>query len=721
MKKSRTLRAIAGLAALMTGLTLFVPVAAQQQLIVSSGTTVPSSAGEPGELTVKVDEPGAKISPTLYGLMTEEINYSYDGGLYGELIWNRIFKDVGGGGAPQGWSVYRAGVGTAAEREGGEGATPGTGTIAIDTHDPVNNTALTNSLRLDITTPGSGVGVANDGYWGIPVKPNWQYKASFYARAGNDFSGPLTAAIVGNDGKVLASATVPSVGAEWKRYAVTLKTGQVQETADTKFVISGNHKGSVWFSLVSLFPPTFHDRPNGFRADLMQLLDEMHPAFLRFPGGNYLEGANVENRFNWKATIGPYEERPTHLSPWNYRSSDGMGLLEFLLWCEDLKIEPVVAVYAGLHIDRGARILTGDELKPHVQDALDEIEYVMGDVTTAWGARRAKDGHPQPFKLTCVEIGNEDNINNGRPSYDGRFAMFYAAIKTKYPHLQVIASAPGLLTTQTPDLVDEHYYMSIPQALTRAHMYDSRPRTGPKIFVGEWATRVGNPTPQLSAAVADAAFLTGLERNADLVVMSCYAPLFVNINPGGMQWPTDLIGYNTLQSYGSPSYYVQKMFYNNRGDTVLPVQLKPQIPPTVPPRPATATAPATALVAATTTGPGTTAATGRGRGRGGPPAPLPPTDTLFASASRDTDSGAVILKVANVVAMPQRMQIRLQGVQQVDGDAVGELLTGAPTDVNTVAEPLLIAPRKITIAVAGPVFVHEFPGNSVTVVRLKVK
>jgi alpha-N-arabinofuranosidase len=681
----------------MTGAALAIAVGAAMLMAGNA------AAAEPGQLTVKFNEPGARIDPLFYGLMTEEINHSYDGGLYGELIQNRIFKDTPP--APRGRGRGRGAATAPAEapppappstlthwsvEKSGNGA----GTIAVDTADPVSP-ALSNSLRLDITDPGaSGVGVANDGYWGIPVKANWTYKASFYAKGGNGFSGPLTVSIVGNDGKVYASEKVPGIEGAWKKYELTLKTGQTEETAETKFVISGSSKGSVWLSLVSLFPPTFHNRPNGFRMDLMQLLDDMHPAFLRFPGGNYVEGQTFADRFNWKETVGSYEQRPGHRSPWNYRSSDGMGVLEFLEWCEDLKMEPVLAVFAGYTLNRQS--VPEADYQKYADEAVEEIEYVTGDVNTKWGAQRAKDGHPAPFKLTYVEIGNEDNLGTGGQTYDKRYTVFYDTIKAKYPKLQLIASAPRTVRTRTPDVVDEHYYMAIPAALRNAHMYDNRPRNGPKIFVGEWATRVGNPTPQLSAAVADAAFLTGLERNADLIVMSCYAPLFVNVNPGGMQWPTDLIGFDTLRSYGSPSYYVQKMFYNGRGDHVLPVELNAQVPATVP-----AEAP------------------GRGgRGNGAPPTPV---DSMFVSATRDEGGGNVILKVVNAVEQPQQMKITLQGTKELGQEAFGEVLTGSPTDVNTVAEPMKCAPKSFRIPVDGATFTQEFPGNSVTVLKIKAR
>ena len=566
--------------------------------LVAAAPLRPLQAADSGRLTVHVDRPGAKISPLMYGLMTEEINYSYDGGLYAELIQNRIFRDppdtrYRGGrrrGGAQGnptaalepapiphWSVVSHGAARAS--------------IAKDTSDPVNTTALTTSLKLTIDAAENGgrAGVANDGYWGIPVRPNTSYHASFYAKTSERFAGPLTVSIESNDGsRVLASGTVRRLAPKWKKYSVTLTTGDVAPSKENRFVLSAARPGTVWFNLVSLFPPTYKNRRNGNRVDIMEKLAEMHPAFLRFPGGNYVEGGSWQDRFNWKETVGPLEQRPGHMSPWGYRSSDGLGLLEFLEWCEDLKMEPLLAVFAGHILGGGNTTVTGAALEPYVQEALEEIEYATGDTHTKWGAQRARDGHPRPFKLTYVEIGNEDNLSNGMRDYEERFDRFDKAIKAKYPHLQTISTVPtnqgGYRRTTKPDLIDDHFYMSIPDALRRAHMYDAYPRDT-KIFVGEWATRVGSPTPTHGAAVADAAFLTGLERNADLIRMSCYAPLFVNVNGtypqypggpsygGGMQWGTDLIGYDVLNSYGSPSYFAQRMFNRNRGDVVLPVEI----------------------------------------------------------------------------------------------------------------------------------------------------
>src|SRR5207237_3672018 len=310
-------------------------------------------AQQPVTVTVRVDQPAARIDPIFYGLMTEEINFSYDGGLYAELIRNRTFQDDPK--IPVNWSVVKD--------AGAEGA------ISLG-QSPVPNTALTMALKLEASSASGNarVGAANEGYWGIPVKPDTTYRVSFWAKGDSSAKGPLAVSLESNDGMtVWARADLPRITAEWRKYTATLKTRKLAPSATNRFVISTRSRGTIWLSLVSLFPPTYKNRSNGNRPDIMELLAAMKPGFLRFPGGNYLEGPDYENRFNWKATIGPLEQRPTHMSPWRYRSSDGMGLLEFLEWAEDLNMEPVLAVYAGLHIDRGANIITGDALKPHVQ------------------------------------------------------------------------------------------------------------------------------------------------------------------------------------------------------------------------------------------------------------------------------------------------------------------------------------------------------------------
>ena len=374
-----------------------------------------SGVAEDASLTVDVNQPIGKVSPVLYGLMTEEINHSYDGGLYAELVQNRAFLDNPN--KPAHWSLA-LGSGAAA-------------TMALD-HDMPLNAVLTNSLRVEVTTASDSAraGVANDGYWGMAALPHTTYRGSFFARSGGGFAGSIRATLESDDGATLyAEAKVSRIGADWKPHSFTLKTGDVTPTAKARLVLSVDHPGTVWFDLVSLFPPTYHNRPNGNRIDIMEALAAMKPSFLRFPGGNYVEGDTLETRFDWKKTIGPLALRPGHPSCWSYRSTDGLGLLEFLEWCEDLNMEPVLAVYAGYNLNH-SHIDAGPTLQPYVQDALDEIEYVTGGPSTKWGAERAKDGHRAPFKLTHVEIGNEDWFDNSG-SHDARFAQFYDAIKAR--------------------------------------------------------------------------------------------------------------------------------------------------------------------------------------------------------------------------------------------------------------------------------------------------
>src|SRR5262245_34562144 len=374
--------------------------------------------------TIDASHAVGKVSPILYGLMTEEINHSYDGGLYAELIRNRAFLDDAA--TPVHWSVVN--------EKGAEAS------IALDTANAFSD-KLTTSLRLTVTTAAKKhpAGVANSGYWGIPVHPETVYHARLLAKALPGFGGPVTVSIVSDDGrKVYATGKFSGLAPEWKKFEVTLKTGRVTSTAKAHFVISVDRPGTVWFGLVSLFPPTWNNRANGLRKDLMQMMVDLDPKFLRFAGGNYLEGDTIDTRFEWKKTIGSIKERHGHPCPWGYRSSDGLGLLEFLEWCEDMKAEPVLAVYAGYSL-KGAHVNPGPDLEPYVQEALEEIEYVSGDTGTRWGARRATDGNPKPFKLTYVEIGNEDWFDKSG-SYDARFAQFHDAIRARYPKLKTIST-----------------------------------------------------------------------------------------------------------------------------------------------------------------------------------------------------------------------------------------------------------------------------------------
>jgi alpha-N-arabinofuranosidase len=630
-------------------LGLFLAVSMPASVLAQGAATKPAAV-----ISVQVDKPLHSVSPMLYGLMTEEINYSYDGGLYPEMVRNRTLRDRNWN--QQDWLVVQnASAGAKFERDKTTGPSE----------------ALNDSIKLTVTSasPAEPAGLRNMGYWGYPLRPDMAYTASLYAKADTAGLGPLSVSLVSNKtGKSVANASVPSIGSDWKQYTVTLHTGKIAPSEENHLELTLSKPGTVWLTLVSVFPPTYKGRVNGNRIDLMEKLAGLHPAFLRFPGGNYLEGDHLDERYEWKKTIGPLVNRPTHPSPWNYHSSDGLGLLEFLEWCEDLNMQNVLAVYGGYSMKQ-EHIAPGKDLDPYVQDALDEIEYATGDVTTRWGAERAKDGHPAPFKLAYVEIGNEDFFDQSK-SYDGRFKQFHDAIKAKYPDQKLIATAP--VTSVKPDVLDDHFYLSAENYFDDIHHYDKFDRNGPKIFMGEYATMEGSPTGDFGAALGDAAWLTGVERNSDVVVMSSYAPLLVNVHNGGMQWHPDLIGYDGLSSYGSPSYYVLSLFAAKVGDSV------PE---------------------STITG-------------GGP--------RLAYSVTES--AGKVFLKVVNGVATPQELEVDLSGVSPIAGPAkVTRLHALSPTDTNTIADPKHIVPVESTVPVAGTKLKHTLPGYSFELIELDTK
>jgi alpha-N-arabinofuranosidase len=645
-------------------------------------------------IQIQADKVTAKMPPTFYGLMTEEINFAYEGGLYGELIRNRTFKSdsLPQPIKPENYdpvkfypAKYPANVAPKFWKSVGGAA------LVLDTNTPLND-ALNVSLKLDAAAASktSPAGVANGGYWGIPVQPRTTYKVSFFAKAAPGFTGPLTASIESTNGKVLASAEISGVTGEWRKFEATLKTKGVKPSKENVFKLTTATPGTVWLQQVSLFPPTFKNRPNGDRKDLSQMLEDAQPKFLRFPGGNYVEGNNFNERLNWKQMIGPVEQRPGHRSCWGYWSTDGFGLPEFLGWCQDVGMEPVLAVFAGYTLN-GEHVTNGPALEPYVQEALEEIEYVTGDASTKWGAQRVKDGYPNPFPLHYVEIGNEDFFDKSH-SYDGRFAQFYDAIKAKYPQLKIISTTD--VKSRTADLNDEHYYESEEAMEGQSFMYDTRNRSNPtKIFVGEWATRVGSPTPNMAGALGDAAWMCCLERNADIVLIHCYAPLFVNVskisgNDRSMQWSSDLIGYDALTSYGSPSYYAQKIFSLHKGDEVLATSAE-----NLPVR----TAPA-----------------GRGGAR--------QLKSLFYSATRDSASGKITVKIVNSADTPQPVTIDISGVKSVAAKgAITVLKSDKRSETNTLKDPQHIVPVTEKVKGLGTSFTRTFPPCSITVLELSAK
>jgi alpha-N-arabinofuranosidase len=612
-------------------------------------------AQAPATLNIYLNRPKAAVSPTLYGLMTEEINYSYDGGLYAELIRNRTFRSDWTG--VLNWFVVERG--TASAKIGADSATG-------------PSSALTNSGKLEVLKADANnpAGVLNEGYWGMAVRPNTEFTGSFFSKSDKETPLPVQIALIADQsGKVLAKTSVSVTGTAWKEYKFSLRSGTLSASSENHLELTLDRPATLWLQLVSLFPPTYHDRVNGNRADIMEKLAAMHPAFLRFPGGNYLEGNRIETRFDWKKMIGPLVDRPTHPSTWSYHSTDGMGLLEFLEWCEDLHMQPLLAVYGGYSLS-GQVVKPGPDLEPYVQEALDEIEYVTGGANTKWGAVRVQNGHPAPFPLHYVEVGNEDNFDKAK-TYDGRYAQFYKAIKAKYPNLEIIATMP--VSGITPDVVDDHYYKREQGMFELVKHYDQIDRKGPKIFVGEWATREGSPTPNFGSALGDAAFLTGLERNSDLVVMAAYAPLFVNVNPGGMQWSSDLIGYDALNSYGSPSYYTQVMFASCMGDHIDLSDLS---------------------------------------GAG---------DRFFVSATSTAKSKACI-KLVNAASTPQPVNITLSGLGSGTHVAQVETLRANTTwATNSITEPNRIVPARSKLTVNGEKVEYTLPPYSIQVLEVDLK
>jgi alpha-N-arabinofuranosidase len=605
-------------------------------------------------LTIDLNRSKSPVSPTLYGLMTEEINYSYDGGLYAELVRNRTFRSDWSG--ILNW--YLVEKGSAAAR------------VSVDAKEGPSS-ALSNSAKLEVTKADaqSPAGLINEGYWGIAVRPNTRYTGSLFAKA--DAALPLTIALVADQsGKTLAQTSVSLGGSGWREYKFEMQSGAVAASAENHLEITVQQPATVWLQLVSLFPPTYKSRTNGNRSDLMEKLAAMHPSFLRFPGGNYLEGNRIADRFDWKKTIGPMVDRPTHPGTWSYHSTDGLGLLEFLQWCEDLKMEPLLAVYAGYSLG-GEVVKPGPDLEPYVKEALEEIEYVTGASDTPWGAVRARNGHPAPFPLHYVEVGNEDNFDKAK-TYDGRYAQFYKAIKAKYPQLQVIATMP--VTGMKPDVVDDHYYKREQGMFELTKHYDTVDRNGPKIFVGEWATREGTPTPNMGGALGDAAFMTGMERNSDLIVMAAYAPLLVNVNPGGMQWASDLIGYDAMGSYGSPSYYAQVMFASCLGDRT---------------------------VDSTLTGAG---------------------DKIFYSATVSSKTNKACVKLVNASSAPVSLSLSLNGLGTAARQAHVSTLKGNTIwATNSIEHPDRIVPVPSTVTLKGEHLNHTLPGYSIQVLEFDVK
>jgi alpha-N-arabinofuranosidase len=547
------------------------------------------SAQQKAVLNIDAEKPGARIASTLHGIFFEEISHGGEGGLYGELIQNRGFEESRlppGTHLENGFLIPTRSPHFSIQPRVSDWRMrwPVTSpwpywsassniSLAISNDNPLH-TATPQSLQVSIDAAGKN-SLVNEGFWGIKVVKGEKYRLTFYARTDERYNSSLSVALQDTLGKQFSTHIFKTVsGKEWKKYSATLQASESNGKA--RFVISFGGTGTIWLDHVSLFPEkTFKNRPNGMRADLAQFLADLKPSFVRWPGGCFVEGITIESAPNWKNSIGPLIGRPGTFSPWGYWSSDGFGYHEYLQFCEDIGSDALYVFNAGVSCDyRSGTFIPDDQLAPVIADAIDAIEYAIGPATSKWGKVRAANGHPKPFPLKYVEVGNEQH----GPAYARRFNWFYKAIKEKYPGIKVIASMGigdinrrTLDSVQHTDVADEHAYKAAYWAFNNYDHFDRYRRGDYEVYVGEYATNAGVGRGNMLAALNDAVYILGMEKNGDLVTMSSYAPLFENVNT--RHWPVNLINFDADKSFGRISYYTIKMMNDHRADQNLSAQL----------------------------------------------------------------------------------------------------------------------------------------------------
>lgn len=502
------------------------------------------------QITVEVDKPTHAISPTLFGIFFEDINLSADGGLYPELIRNRSFEDAD---TLQNWKFVAADSKTSAKIVMAE----------VNARPPVPPLNPYNRKSVCVNFDGA-FKLENDGYWGIHVVQGENYVFKLAARAVDGLKTPLKVNLVGEKGNIIASGEISGITSEWKYYPLNFAASA--SDANAHLEISANGNGKLYLDMVSLIPEKTWKK-SGLRTDLAEAMDALHPTFLRFPGGCWVEGDDFAHMNNWKKTIGNADARTPLWNIWGYNATHGLGYHEYLQLAEDMGSEPLFCINAGIS---HREIVPMDQMGQWVQDALDAIEYANGPVTSLWGGIRAKNGHPAPFNLKYLEIGNE----NGMGPYAERWELFVKAIHEKYPDIVLIANewAGGHPKNPKPQIVDEHYYNNPDWFIWNSNKYDSYDRNGSKIFVGEYAVTSGTGNGNLRGAIGEAAWMTGMERNSDVVLMAAYAPLFCHAKHKA--WPVNLINFDNHRWFGIPSYYVQQMFAANQGTFNLPVTIE---------------------------------------------------------------------------------------------------------------------------------------------------
>ncbi|GGG49173.1 alpha-L-arabinofuranosidase C-terminal domain-containing protein [Hymenobacter glacieicola] len=667
-------------------------------------------------LTIQVNKPGAPIAKTMYGLFFEDINFAADGGLYPELVKNKSFEIQGQHFI--GWNAIRGGAGLQ--------------TYTVVSDRPISATN-NHFARLTAAQAGPDAGLVNEGFRGMGVKQGAEYTFSVYLRRGAGSVSGLRVALeeqgrpgsgpeAATSGRVLAETQLTGLTNEWKKYTVVLKPSATAARAQLKLTLDG--AGTLDIDVVSLFPKdTYNKRENGLRTDLVQLLKDMNPGFLRFPGGCIVEGRTLSERYQWKESIGDLASRVPLVNRWNmefkhrstpdYYQSFGLGFFEYFQLSEDIGAEPVPILNVGMACQFNSSEMapmssaaTGGSgpnapaaahnhaeddptLETFIQDALDLIEFANGPASSTWGAKRVAMGHAAPFNLKFIGIGNEQ----WGPQYLERYEPFMKAVKAKYPNINIVSSAgpspDGELFTKATErlrelkaeVIDEHYYAKPEWFRQNVGRYDNYPTTGSKIFAGEYAAQsvaIGSPDNKNSwdCAISEAAFMTGLERNADKVIMASYAPLFAHVD--AWQWTPDLIWFDNLKAYGTPNYYVQKMYSTNPGTTMLPVQR------------------------------------GAGAKNGA--------ENLFSSATADDKTGEIIVKLVNYSPEARPVTLSLQGVKKLGKTGKATVLASNDLNaVNTLDQPQNVAPKNESFTVSSSNVTYTLAPNSFTVLRIPGK
>jgi alpha-N-arabinofuranosidase len=641
------------------------------------------ASAQKNNLQVDAAKTVTKIQPTMYGVFFEDINFAADGGLYAEMIKNRSFEFLF---PMMGWQEPNSDRHKLNEQSG-------IANVVQYSQQGTNH----NYCRVTINNAG-GYELINEGFRGMGIKKDLKYNLSLKASKLSGNISKIRFQFIDKENKVLGETSIVPTSKDWANYTTQLTSNATEAKAKLKITFEGS--GVIDLDNISLFPEdTWKGRKNGMRSDLVQLLYDLKPGFLRFPGGCIVEGRTLAERYQWKKSVGKVEDRETAVNRWNmefahrpapdYFQSFGLGFFEYFQLSEDIGASPLPILSCGMACQfNTGQLVPMDQIDPYVQDALDLIEFANGDQTTAWGKVRADMGHPKPFNLKFIGVGNEQ----WGPDYIERFKVFQKAIKTKYPNITIVSGTGPFpegdffdygmkeLKKLNAEIVDEHYYKDPAWFRKNVTRYDNYDRKGPKIFAGEYAAQsvaIASPDNKNNweCAFSEAAFMTGMERNAEVVQLTSYAPLLAHVE--GWQWTPDMIWFNNLQSYGTPNYYVQKLFSNNKG---------------------------TDLIAITKDG---KAVTGQ--------------NDLFASAVKDVNSKEVILKIVNAAATAQNVSIDVKGAK-LDTKGTAIILKGdGINDENSFETPTKISPKESEFKLNGSKIQYDFPAYSVTVLKIKMK